>query len=290
MKEKGLNTFQIKVIALILMVIDHIGSFLFPEILVFRWIGRLSAPLFLFCLVHGLDYTKNKKAYLLRLYGFAVGTELLWILCDVCGVSIQQHDNIFGTLFVVAAVICILKRFSWYVSAGILILWQAVSIGMILPLDFVSGIPETVQYLVITVTGNVSLCDYGPLWVVMGVLMYYWKDNKKRLAIGYSGCCIVLWVFSVTAIFARAALWIEYHIPALGGVANVCCVLLTGTNVIETMMGRNGLYFGDYQWLMIFSLPIMLLYNGKKGKSWKYFFYVFYPAHLVLFTVLAQVL
>jgi len=290
MKEKGLNTFQIKGIALILMVIDHIGSFLFPDVLIFRWIGRLSAPLFLFCLVHGLDYTKNKKAYLLRLYGFAVGTELMWILCDVCGLSIWQHTNIFGTLFVVAAVICIIKRFSRYVSVGILILWQAVSIGMILPLDFVSGVPETVHYLVITVTGNASLCDYGPLWVLMGVLLYRWKDNKKHLAIGYTGCCIVLWGISVTAIFARAALWIEYHIPALGGAANFCCVIFTGTNAIKTMMGRNGLYFGDYQWLMIFSLPIMLLYNSKKGKSWKYFFYVFYPAHLVLLTVLAQVL
>ena len=290
MKDKGLNTFQMKWIALILMVIDHIGAILFPDVLLFRWIGRLSAPLFLFCLVHGLDYTKNRKAYLLRLYGFAVGTELLWILCDVCGLSIQHHDNIFGMLFVVAAVICIIKRFSWYVSAGILILWQALSIGIILPLDFVSGIPETVQYLAITATGNASLCDYGPLWVVMGVLMYYWKDNKKRLAIGYSGCCIVLWVLSVTAIFARVALWMEHYVPVLSGVAHFSCVLLTGTNAIETMMGRDGLYFGDYQWMMIFSLPLMLLYNGKKGKSWKYFFYVFYPVHLVLLTVLAQVL
>ncbi len=290
MREKGLKTFQIKWIALILMVIDHIGGFLFPETVVFRWIGRLSAPLFLFCLVHGIGHTKNKKKYLLRLYGFAVGTELLWVLCDMCGLTVDGHTNIFGTFFVVAAVICVIKRFRWPVSAGILLLWQAISIGLVLPLDLAQGIPETVQYLVITATGNASLCDYGPLWVVMGVLMYYWKDNKKRLAIGYSGCCVVLWVLSVTAIFARVALWMERYVPVLRGVAHFSCVLLTGTNAFETMMGRNGLYFGDYQWLMILSLPIMLLYNGQKGKSWKYFFYVFYPAHLVLLTVLAQVL
>ena len=34
---------------------------------------------------------------------------------------------------------------------------------------------------------------------------------------------------------------------------------------------------------MLFALPILLLYNGEKGKwKTKYFFYVFYPLHLVL--------
>mgnify|MGYP003288930477 CR=1 FL=1 len=290
MREKGLNIFQIKWIALILMVIDHMGSFLFPEIHVFRWIGRLSAPLFLFCLVQGIGHTGDKKKYLLRLYGFAVGTELLWILCDVCGLTVYGHTNIFGTFFVIAAVIFVIKRFRWYISVGILLLWQAVSIVLVLIMDVMNGIPETVQYLVVTATGNASLCDYGPLWVVMGVLMYHWRDDKKQVTIGYTGCCIALWILSVTAPFARVALWAEYYVPAFGGAANFCCVLLTGTNAIETMMGRAGLYFGDYQWLMIFSLPIMLFYNGKRGKSWKYFFYVFYPAHLVLLTVLTQVL
>ena len=33
----------------------------------------------------------------------------------------------------------------------------------------------------------------------------------------------------------------------------------------------------------LFAIPILLLYNGKKGKlNTKHFFYVFYPLHLVL--------
>ena len=42
---------------------------------------------------------------------------------------------------------------------------------------------------------------------------------------------------------------------------------------------------GQYQWLMIFSLPVIALYNGTRGwynPALKYFFYIFYPLHIWL--------
>jgi hypothetical protein len=41
-------------------------------------------------------------------------------------------------------------------------------------------------------------------------------------------------------------------------------------------------FTNHYQWMMIFALPIMLLYNGKRGKGLKWFFYIFYPVHIVI--------
>jgi len=31
--------------------------------------------------------------------------------------------------------------------------------------------------------------------------------------------------------------------------------------------------------MMVLALPLILHYNGEKGPGWKWFFYIFYPAH-----------
>ncbi len=41
--------------------------------------------------------------------------------------------------------------------------------------------------------------------------------------------------------------------------------------------------FGGIEYYALLALPLLFLYNGNKGKwNTKYFFYIFYPAHLVL--------
>jgi hypothetical protein len=41
------------------------------------------------------------------------------------------------------------------------------------------------------------------------------------------------------------------------------------------------------QWLMVTAIIPVLLYNGRRGRGNKYFFYVFYPAHIYLFYIIA---
>lgn len=41
---------SLKVIALILMLLDHIGQFIPGTPLWLHWLGRLSAPVFMFCM------------------------------------------------------------------------------------------------------------------------------------------------------------------------------------------------------------------------------------------------
>ena len=64
--KKGLDGTQLKMIALVLMVLDHIHYFFeftgcIPT--VFSMLGRLSAPLFLFCTVEGFAHTHDRKRY-----------------------------------------------------------------------------------------------------------------------------------------------------------------------------------------------------------------------------------
>lgn len=49
------------------------------------------------------------------------------------------------------------------------------------------------------------------------------------------------------------------------------------------------LHFGEaVQFWMVLALPFMLAYNQQRGPGLKWFFYVFYPAHLILLFWLAN--
>ena len=70
MKRLSLSGFQLKYIALITMVFDHIQYFFeytgkIP--IWFTMIGRLAAPLFLFAVIEGFVHTHNRKKYFLRI-------------------------------------------------------------------------------------------------------------------------------------------------------------------------------------------------------------------------------
>lgn len=52
---------SMKLIAIILMMIDHIGALFFPNIVLFRIIGRLCMPIFAFCIAEGYKHTKDRK-------------------------------------------------------------------------------------------------------------------------------------------------------------------------------------------------------------------------------------
>jgi hypothetical protein len=41
------------------------------------------------------------------------------------------------------------------------------------------------------------------------------------------------------------------------------------------------------QWLMVLAALPMALYNGEKGRGMKYFFYIFYPAHIYILYIIA---
>lgn len=77
---RGLS--MIKLIALITMLVDHIGAIFFPDIIILRIIGRISMPLFAFCIARGYYYSKQKGTlikYTKNLLLFAVISEVPYL-------------------------------------------------------------------------------------------------------------------------------------------------------------------------------------------------------------------
>lgn len=115
-----MDSFQIKVVAITSMLIDHIGLFFFPGVPIFRIIGRISFPLFSFLVANGARYTKNIYGYLYRLFSFALLSQIPYFLANS---KINEPPNKLNVLFTLSlgllVIIAIRKyqnRFVWFTA------------------------------------------------------------------------------------------------------------------------------------------------------------------------------
>lgn len=124
-RQKGLKGSHLKWIAIVTMLIDHIGAFLLePAIVtglvssefrglntVLRLIGRLAFPLFTFLLVEGFTHTRNVKKYLIQLGIFALISGIPFDLANGGVFFDFTYQNIFFTLFIGLLVISLFNQF-----------------------------------------------------------------------------------------------------------------------------------------------------------------------------------
>ena len=97
---KKLNAFELKIIALIVMLMDHLYSFFPLTYPLFHPVSRFVAPVFAFLMVEGLFHTRNKLKYNLRLFGWAIFMQAGDFIVNKVLVSkeVSVHNNIFMTL------------------------------------------------------------------------------------------------------------------------------------------------------------------------------------------------
>lgn len=98
-KNYGISANGLKYLALILMITDHIGAVLFPEIRILRYIGRLSFPIYCFLITEGFLHTRNVYKYGLRLLIFALMSEVPFDLAVYGKIFEERAQNVFFTLF-----------------------------------------------------------------------------------------------------------------------------------------------------------------------------------------------
>lgn len=93
-----LNRVQLKWIAVISMLLDHVGAVFFPEILWFRIVGRLSFPIYAYCLAEGFFFTANFEKYFFRLAALAFLSQIPFNLVFYGTPFSGTSLNIFFTL------------------------------------------------------------------------------------------------------------------------------------------------------------------------------------------------
>ena len=167
---KCINSFTLKMIAIITMVIDHVGAVLFPMNMIFRYIGRISFPLFVFLLVEGSIYTSKIRKYELRMFLFALISEIPFDLAFSNEIVDIYSQNVFWTLTIGLVMLDLIQNGASYVK---------LHKGNKIQLAWIEGqpIPTIWQFVVVAVCGCVAQAlqtDYG----AGGILLIL------------SGCCM----------------------------------------------------------------------------------------------------
>lgn len=265
---KGMTGGSIKIMAMLLMVLDHLRYFLIQaDVNVpiwFNWLGRIVAPLFIYMTVEGYAHTSNKKKYLLRLYIASVIMSIgNSIIPDIFPMEpvIPIVNSMFGTLFLLVLHLVFIdtiregfrnKKFGKvFIGLILLILPSLINLGL---MSIMMGPNPNISLLraVMTFVPLPLMVEGGLNFIFLGIILYLLREKKKLQILAY----------------------ILYCVP----------FILATKFDIQTML------FGQYQWMMIFAAPFMILYNGEKGKGFKYLFYIFYPVHVYIIYIITWIL
>lgn len=298
MNYKGLNSFNIKFIALMLMTIDHIGYFFFHSAAWFQIPGRLAAPLFVFIMVWSFDYTRNRKRMLTRLVVSALILDFVWLILEIAGIGNDSlmRPNILVTLSITYGILYLIEEMhiKFYKVLLYILLYQIVCFFLLLHLIEHIFFPYYWFDVLSHFLGIIGQCEGGYFWVILGITLYYSKNNKKKLAVVYTLYVIADTFLRMTAPVTRQMYFLEAfctrnNLEYIDFFDRVYSYIFR-SSYRSTPIVPHGIYFGDIQWYMIFALPIMLLYNNEKGRGGKYFYYSYYIIHVVVFYIMSTLL
>jgi hypothetical protein len=153
---KFVSVFQLKLLAVLAMVIDHIGLFFFPEIFLLRIIGRISFPIFAWLIAHGARRTRDVNLYGIRLLMLAcVSQPLFYLVHARLNFAFDQQNVVFTLFFGLAAIICIRRVEEWVLRALIVFFFA--------------------------VTATVVQSEYGAMGVLSIVFFYLFFDRRRYM-------------------------------------------------------------------------------------------------------------
>lgn len=301
-----MTTTTLKILALIFMTIDHIGEFLLVTPIFLRWIGRLAYPIFAFCCVQGFLHTRNQKKYLFRLY--AAGILMAVVLCILNalfsnGLENQIKNNIFTTLFQFVLLMWVIENKSKrnvirYILYQILML--AVIWGIVILWEYMDA-PWWVENILIGIFHNLFYHEGTLFFSIVGLAFYIPYKIKKNGTLKQYNIMGTVFYIVVAAMFTMINYFDIYtrifvRLRWFFGADNFIFVLyekimvILGVRAMEletfTSYTIRDMFQQEYQWMMIFAAPFFLLYNGKRGKGSKWFFYMYYITHIVILVLI----
>lgn len=97
-KNHPLNATTLRILAMLLMLLDHLWATVIPGNDWMNWLGRLAFPIFAFQAAEGYHHTHNFKRYCRRLLAFGIITEIPFNLMVAGSPIYPFHQNVLFTL------------------------------------------------------------------------------------------------------------------------------------------------------------------------------------------------
>lgn len=314
-KEYKVSGSTLKIIACVCMLIDHFAASVLnyyintlPSSVLFanstllnisdimRCIGRIAFPIFCFLMAEGFVHTRSKLKYLRNLLIFAIISEIPFDLALFSGEFFYPaYQNVFFTLFLAGVFLYIVnliqkgkfehKAFTPLAYLGclfggviVVLLWNKSYFGQaVSAYAQMRGIEE-----IGTLFGEILACIFAVIYIIKTFTLL--KPQKIR-------DCLCLMTLLAVIIIADL-IHCDY-----GGFGVATIALMYTLNTRKKSYPVMTLAFGillltllsPIEAFAFFGLIPVAFYNHKRGLKLKYFFYAFYPVHLLLLYLISLV-
>jgi hypothetical protein len=211
----------IKWVAIVFMVVDHVGLILYDNNTVLRSIGRIAFPLFGYLLVHNYIYfTKDKLKYIKRLSIFGIISQPIYMY------TIGNYLNIFILLALTLFIIYLIEK---------------------IPNEKIERTERSIKFM-------------------QGAIVLY-----GAFASLFTGYNIVGYIFILT-------LYLGFKNKKYNKVPLVSMSTMNYGNIMYTI--------GVFTSIGVLYLVKKIPYEAVRTNKW--FFYIFYPTHLMVLFVLKR--
>ncbi len=151
---------QLHILAMVLMLCDHLWATLIPGWAWLTWIGRITYPIYAFLLVEGYFHTGNLRGYARRLLILAVISEIPFNLMTTDIAIFPFHQNVIWTLLLGLGMIHLNEKAKQTGKPWLRIL--------------AAGGTCLLGYL----AGTLLMVDYGGAGVLMILTFYFLRQRK----------------------------------------------------------------------------------------------------------------
>ena len=210
---------MIELVAVVSMIIDHVGFVFFPEMIIFQIIGRLSFPLYAYLIALGYSRTKNSIIYFFRVLVLAIVSQWFFnylispIKLNVCftlSFSIKWFFNYL--ISPIKLNVCFTLSFS-IIS---LIVFESNRINKVLKLFL---------YILILFLALLLGCEYGSYGILLVLLFHlYIRNQHDKTYKIYAITSIILLIIVSMFVFS-------FSIIHLYSILSLPIILLTPKNI-----------------------------------------------------------